>query len=67
MIVLSWQVRGSNHLEKLKEVSNFLVEHKVSVFGLLEHKVKEKNVSKVQRKLGNKWSWATNQIGAMKS
>lgn len=64
---LSWNVWGLNNPEKAREVREFLSEKNVSLVGLLERKMKEKNLDKFTKTFGKKWSWISNSIGNLKS
>ena len=54
MIIFSSNVWGLNNPGKAKEVQDILRGNNISVVGLVETKIKEKNASKVQKQLGNK-------------
>lgn len=58
-----WNTRGLNRLAKQKEVKLFLHQCKVSLFGLLETKIKMNNAQKVALNLCNGW-FLTNNLGA---
>lgn len=60
MMIAAWNVRGMIGPAKTKEVRNFLVKNDISVMGLLETEIKSQNAEKIQKKLGNKWSWHMN-------
>lgn len=41
----------------MKEIKHFLPSHHVTICALLETRVKPHNKMKMQKKLGDKWSW----------
>jgi len=45
--IVSWNIRGLNWPNKQEEVRSFLHKNKVGMIGLLETKVKIKNVDKI--------------------
>ena len=49
--VVAWNIRGLNWPHKQVDVSIFLHSNKVGLIGLLETKVKEKNVEKIAAKV----------------
>lgn len=49
--IATWNIRGFNTLIKQVEVQNLLHDNKVSVFGLLETKVKEANCEKTVKRI----------------
>lgn len=51
MIIGSWNVRGLNSPYKRKEVRNFISKQKPIVMGLLETKIKERNLRKIVRRV----------------
>ncbi|XP_021863179.1 uncharacterized protein [Spinacia oleracea] len=60
MIICSWNVRGINAPSKVVEVRRFLQKNNVDVVALVETRVRENNVKKVQTKLGGEWKWEMN-------
>ena len=42
--ILTWNVRGLNKARKQIEVARFISSHNISLFGLLEMKVKQKDL-----------------------
>ncbi|XP_056685650.1 uncharacterized protein [Spinacia oleracea] len=60
MIICSWNVRGLNAPSKVVEVRRFLQKNNVDVVALVETRVREINVKKVQNKLGGEWKWEMN-------
>ncbi|XP_056688014.1 uncharacterized protein [Spinacia oleracea] len=60
MIICSWNVRGINAPSKVVEVRRFLQKNKVDVVALVETRVREINVKKIQNKLGGEWKWEMN-------
>ena len=58
----SWNVRGLNNSPNQKQVIDFINEGWYSLCGLLETKVKKKNLTKrCSAVLGN-WSWISNSL-----
>ena len=49
--VCSWNVRGLNWLNKQEDIKIFLQEKRIGIIGLLETKVKERNVDKIAARL----------------
>ncbi|XP_021722697.1 uncharacterized protein LOC110690173 [Chenopodium quinoa] len=60
MIYSIWNVRGLNDPGKVASVKRLLHSHAVDVVGLLEIKIKLKNVLTYQRKFGSSWLWMCN-------
>lgn len=60
MILLSWNIRGLNDPNKIKEVKNYIVSNLICLVGLFETRVKEDNEKKIQRKFGTNWEWVSN-------
>ncbi|XP_021766985.1 uncharacterized protein LOC110731431 [Chenopodium quinoa] len=60
MIYSIWNVRGLNDHGKVASVKRLLHSHSVDVIGLLETKVKSKNVFTYQKKFGSSWLWVCN-------
>ncbi|XP_056695658.1 uncharacterized protein [Spinacia oleracea] len=60
MIICSWNVRGLNSPSKVVEVRRFLQKNNVDVVALVETRVRENNVKKVQTKLGGECKWEMN-------
>ncbi|XP_021717656.1 uncharacterized protein LOC110685438 [Chenopodium quinoa] len=60
MIYSIWNVRGLNDPGKVASVKRLLHSHSVDVVGLLETKIKLKNVLTYQRKFGSSWLWLCN-------
>ena len=56
----SWNVRGLNKRSHQREVLNFVDSNHLSFVGLLETKVKARNLSKVTGRLKKNWSWFAN-------
>jgi len=56
----SWNIRGLNYPNKQVDIKIFLHEKNISLVGLLETKVKDKNVDKVVNKLFQGWNWHHN-------
>jgi len=54
--ICSWNIRGLNGPNKQEDVKIFLHEKNIGLVGLLEIKVKEKNVEKVANKLLQGWN-----------
>lgn len=55
-----WNLRGLNDSLKQKTAKNFLHDNKLSMCGLLEHKIKEPNLRKVMNFVSPHWSFAHN-------
>lgn len=53
MSILAWNIRGLNDPNKVKEIKHYLDSQHVSIVGLLETRVKEKNTKRIQQKFGN--------------
>jgi len=53
--ICSWNIRGLNWPNKQEDVKLFLHEKNIGLVGLLETKVKEKNVEKITNKLLQGW------------
>lgn len=52
--ILAWNVRGLNKASKQEEVARFISSHNISLFGLLESKVKRKAAfTKKYAQIGN--------------
>ncbi|XP_074314795.1 uncharacterized protein LOC141650879 [Silene latifolia] len=56
----SWNVRGMNKLTKQLEIKRFLYNNNVGLFGLVEHKIKDLDCSKVLNNLGQHWNGVSN-------
>jgi len=56
----SWNVRDLNWENKQAEVKLFLQSNKIGLVGLLETKVKVKNVEKVAASIFHGWNWVHN-------
>ena len=48
----AWNVRGMNSEAKKSEIRNWIKNNKVSIFGLLETRVKQKNADRIARGIG---------------
>ncbi|XP_074320303.1 uncharacterized protein LOC141657078 [Silene latifolia] len=55
-----WNVRGINSVNKQKEVSYFLHNNNIGVFGLLETRVRVNAINKVHQGIGSNWSLVHN-------
>lgn len=51
MIISTWNVRGINILSKKRGIAEFISKYKPTVFGLLETKEKQINLSKVTKRI----------------
>lgn len=60
MIYCTWNVRGLNNPQKIKEVRKFVEKCGASFVGLVETKVKNSKIHLVQQKLNRDWQWFTN-------
>ena len=58
--VCSWNVRGLNWPNKQEDLKIFLQEKRIGLIGMLETKVKERNVNKVATRLLQGWHWQHN-------
>jgi len=58
--ICSWNIRDLNWPNKQEDVKLFLHEKNVGLVGLLETKVKEKNVEKILSKIFQGWNWHHN-------
>lgn len=58
--ILAWNVRGLNTTRKQSEVSRYLLHHHVSLFGLLETKVKHHNLGPAYQRLCPGWCFTHN-------
>ena len=58
--ILSWKIRGLNGPNKQEDVKIFLQKNFIGLVGLLEMKVKGKNVSNVAGNLCPGWHWHSN-------
>ena len=58
--IYSWNIRGLNWPNKQEDVTIFLHEKNIGLAGLLETKVKEKNVDKIASKIFQGWNWQHN-------
>ena len=56
----SWNIRGLNWPNKQEDIKIFLHEKNIALVGLLETKVKEKNVEKVAKNIFHGWNWHHN-------
>lgn len=60
MILLSWNIRGLNNPNKIKEIKQYLESNHVCLVGLMETRVKENNEKNIQKKFDSNWAWASN-------
>ena len=58
--ICSWNIRGLNWPNKQEDVKIFLQEKHIGILGLLETKVKEKNVDRIATRLFQGWQWQHN-------
>lgn len=58
--IISWNIRDLNWPNKQEDVKSFLQLHEVGLVGLLETKVKDKNVSTIARRTCPGWKWIHN-------
>ena len=58
--ISSWNVRGLNWPNKDEDVKIFLREKDIGLVGLLETKVKEKNVDRIADNMFRGWRWQHN-------
>lgn len=59
-----WNIRGLNDPLKQKEVKCFVHKNKLSIVGLLEHKIKEGNAFRVINHICPQWSFVNNYTQA---
>jgi hypothetical protein len=55
-------MRGLNDPIKQREVVSFVKTNKLSLFGLIEHKIKEVNCSRTFKSMFPFWSFAHNSV-----
>jgi hypothetical protein len=55
-----WNLRGLNDPLKQREAKNWVINNKLSLIGLLEHKIKEPKVSRVVNTVLPQWSFVSN-------
>lgn len=55
-----WNMRGLNDPLKQKEVRSFVNKNKLSIIGLVEHKIKEPNFNRVFCSMIPSWSFVHN-------
>ena len=55
--ICSWNIRGLNQPNKQEDIKIFLSNKHIGLVGLLEIKVKERNVEKVANRLFQGWKW----------
>ncbi|GAV74020.1 Exo_endo_phos domain-containing protein [Cephalotus follicularis] len=60
MSFAAWNVRGLNDPSKHSEVRHFISSNSISLFGLLESRVKVNNLDNVVRNICNKWLYTSN-------
>lgn len=60
MNICSWNVRGLNSPNKQEDPSDFLVKHKVGIISLVETRIREKNVARIQNKIFYDWECIPN-------
>ncbi|KAJ8438642.1 hypothetical protein Cgig2_016388 [Carnegiea gigantea] len=58
--IASWNIRGLNWPNKQEDVKMFPHSNKIGLVGLLEIKIKEKNIQKVASNLFPSWRWIHN-------
>ena len=56
----AWNIRGLNAPHKQKEISNLIVQHKISIFAILETKVKKNRRDAVKSKIFRSWCMEDN-------
>ena len=56
----TWNVRGLNDPQKIREVSKFIRDNNLHFVGLVETKIRVQNVAKLQNKLNKGWTWLNN-------
>ncbi|XP_074313879.1 uncharacterized protein LOC141649078 [Silene latifolia] len=55
-----WNIRGMNKLNKQLEIRRFIQLNNISLFGILETRIKNKNWGNVRRNIWNNWAICTN-------
>ena len=58
--ILAWNVRGLNKAKKQEEVARFISNHNISLFGLLETKVKRNNLGRLYQNICPGWCFTHN-------
>ena len=53
--ILTWNVRGLNKANKLAEVARFIANHNISLFSILETKVKRQGIDALYRRIYLSW------------
>lgn len=66
MKLCSWNVRGFNDPSKCSELKHFLSSQHLTVFGLLETRVKSNKVAAIRKRLGSCWQWTDNNLFRLK-
>lgn len=56
----TWNVRGLNNPVKIREIKQFVLNNKLTLFALLETGVKAHNHERIMNKFGRQWKWAHN-------
>lgn len=60
MNIICWNVRGMNDPSRERDVHELLVEHKIGIVGLLETKVKQSNVGRIENRVNGNCRWINN-------
>lgn len=60
MILCSWNMRGLNDPQKIREVGKFINLHNISFMGLLETKIKQHKADVIKAKMHKDWLWEFN-------
>jgi len=58
--ICSWNIRGLNWPNTQEDIKLFLHEKNIGFVGLLETKVKERNIEKVAQNIFHGWKWHHN-------
>ena len=58
--ILTWHVRGLNKVSKQAEVTRFISNHNVSLFSLLETKVKRQGICALYQRICPSWCISCN-------
>lgn len=60
LIVYSWNLRGFNDPQKIKDVAHFLKFNNITITDIFEIILNNPNVRNIVRQLGNGWCWVMN-------
>ncbi|GAV92707.1 Exo_endo_phos domain-containing protein/DUF4283 domain-containing protein/zf-CCHC_4 domain-containing protein, partial [Cephalotus follicularis] len=60
-----WNVRGLNNPSKHREVAQFILSNKISLFALLETRLRESNVEHVVKSIRRNWHFCSNHNSSL--